>query len=106
MLGLWLAAPRRKSRSTSERAWKHPGSICWRCFGLWIAWICCPLKSHAVLRDTLAALDQLPEACARFRTHLPRRARTILAQLQIIVRSSLDAAETYTMVPGRCPQNG
>ena len=64
------------------------------------------LDLHAMLRDTLAALDQLPEACARFRTHLPRRAHTTLAQLEITVRSSLDPAEAYSMVPGRCPQNG
>jgi hypothetical protein len=30
------------------------------------------LDLRAMLRDTLTALDQLPEACARFRTHLPR----------------------------------
>jgi len=29
------------------------------------------LNLRAMLRDTLAALDRLPEACARFRTHLP-----------------------------------
>jgi hypothetical protein len=64
------------------------------------------LDLHAMLRDTLAALDQLPEACARFRTHLPRRARVVLAQLEITVRSSLDPAEAYSMVPSRSPQNG
>ena len=64
------------------------------------------LDVHAMLRDTLAALDQLPEACAQFRTHLPRRAHPILAQLEIVVRSSLDPAEAYSMVPGRSPQNG
>jgi len=64
------------------------------------------LDLHAMLRDTLAALDQLPEACARFRTHLPHRAHPILAQLEITVRSSLDPAEAYSMVPGRSPQNG
>ena len=63
------------------------------------------LDLHAMLRDTLAALDQLPEACARFRTHLPRRAHPILAQLETTVRSSLDPAEAYSMVPGRIPQN-
>src|SRR6266545_3246106 len=31
------------------------------------------LDLHAMLRDTLAALNQLPEACARFRTNLPSR---------------------------------
>ena len=59
-----------------------------------------------MLRDTLAALDQLPEACARFRTQLPRRAHAVLAQLEITVRSGLDPAEAYSMVPGRSPQNG
>src|SRR5881396_2026441 len=48
------------------------------------------LDLHAMLRDTLAALDQLPEACARFRTHLPPRAHPTLAQLEITLRSSLD----------------
>jgi hypothetical protein len=64
------------------------------------------LDLHAMLRDTLAALDQLPEACARFRTHLPRRAHPILTQLEITVRGALDPAEAYSMVPGRSPQNG
>jgi len=64
------------------------------------------LDLHAMLHDTLAALDQLPEACARFRTHLPRRAHPILAQLEITMRSSLDPAAAYRMVPGRSPQNG
>src|SRR6516165_1028011 len=55
------------------------------------------LDFHAMLRDTLAALDQLPETCARFRTHLPHRAHPILAQLEIAVRSSLDPTEAYNM---------
>jgi hypothetical protein len=63
------------------------------------------LDLHAMLRDTLVALDQLPEACARFRTRLPRRAQPILAQLESKVRSSLDPAEAYSMVPRRSPQN-
>jgi hypothetical protein len=64
------------------------------------------LDLQAMLRDTLAALDQLPEARARFLTNLPRRAHTILAQMEITVRRSLDLAEAYSMVPGRSPQNG
>lgn len=64
------------------------------------------LDLHAMLRDTLAALDELPEARARFLTNLPRRAHTILAQLEITLRRSLDLAEAYSMVPGRSPQNG
>ena len=64
------------------------------------------LDLHAMLRDTLAALNQLPDACARFRTNLPSRAQSILPQLEITVRRRLDPAEAYSMVPGRSPQNG
>jgi len=64
------------------------------------------LDLQAMLRDTLAALEQLPEACDRFRAHLPRRAQAILAQLEITVRSGLDPAEAYSMVPGRSLRNG
>ena len=63
------------------------------------------LDLRAMLRDTLSALDRLPKACGRFRTHLPPRAHAILAQLEITVRSGLDPAEAYSMVPGRSPQN-
>jgi len=64
------------------------------------------LDLAAMLRDTLVALDQLPEACARLRNHLPNRAHRILPKLEITVRHSLDPAEAYTMVPGRNPQSG
>jgi len=64
------------------------------------------LDLAAMLRDTRAALDQLPEACARLRSHLPSRAHRILPKLEITVRHSLDPAEAYSMVPGRDPQNG
>ena len=64
------------------------------------------LDLRVMLRDTLAALDQLPEACARLRTHLPTRAHRILPKLEITIRHSLDPAEAYSMVPGRSPQNG
>ena len=64
------------------------------------------LDLHAMLRDTLAALDQLPEACSRLRHNLPHRTHPILAQLEITVRRGLDPAEAYSMVPGPSPQNG
>ena len=64
------------------------------------------LDLRAMLRDTLTALDQLPEACALFRTHLPRRAHAILAQLEITIRGGLDSAEAYRMVPSHSPRNG
>jgi len=64
------------------------------------------LNLHAMLRDTLAALEQLPEACSRFRHNLPPRAHPRLAQLETAVRQSLSPSEAYCMVPGRDPQNG
>jgi len=64
------------------------------------------LDLSAMLRDTLAALEQLPAASARFRKNLPRRAHPTLAQLEVTVRQSLLPAEAYNMVPGRDPQTG
>jgi hypothetical protein len=63
------------------------------------------LDMHAMLRDTLAALDQLHAACSRLRNNLPPRAHPTLPQLEISVRKNLDPAEAYSMVPGRDPQN-
>ena len=63
------------------------------------------LDLAAMLRDTLAALDQLPEACTRFRTRLPSRAHQILPKLEIAVRHGLDPVEAYSMLPGRDPPN-
>jgi len=64
------------------------------------------LDLHTMLRDTLAALEQLPQASARFRQHLPSRARPTLGTLEAEFRSRLKPVEAYTMVPGRDPQNG
>ena len=64
------------------------------------------LDPKAMLRDTLAALEQLPEATARFRNHLPRRAHPALAQLEAAVRDGLLPTDAYHMVPGRDPQTG
>ena len=59
-----------------------------------------------MLRDTLAALEQLPEASTRLRRNLPRRAHPALAQLEASVRKSLLPEEAHNMVPGRDPQTG
>jgi len=64
------------------------------------------LDRHAMLRDTLAALEQLPEASARLRNKLPHRAHAILAKLETTIRRGLNPEEAYSMVPGRGPQNG
>jgi hypothetical protein len=59
-----------------------------------------------MLRDTLAALEQLPQTQARFRKNLPQRVHSTLAQLEAGIRNSLQPGEAYSMVPGRDPQNG
>ena len=64
------------------------------------------LDLRAMLRDTLASLEQLPETCARFRKNLPRRAHPGLADLEITIRNHLNPLEAYNMVPGRDPQSG
>jgi hypothetical protein len=64
------------------------------------------LDRHAMLRDTLAALDHLPKAAAQFRRKLPRHIQPILAHLEEEVRKALNPKEAYSMVPGRDPENG
>jgi hypothetical protein len=64
------------------------------------------LNPRAMLRDTLAALEQLPAACSRFRKTLPSPVQPTLSQLELTIRASLSPAEAYNMVPGRGPQNG
>jgi hypothetical protein len=64
------------------------------------------LNRHIMLRDTLAALDQLPAACTRFRKNLPIPVHAPLSRLELTIRSKLNPAEAYNMVPGRDPQNG
>ena len=63
------------------------------------------LNLHAMTRDTLASLEQLPELSSRFRKNLPNTARPVLAQLESTFRQHLDPTEAYSMVPGRDPQN-
>jgi hypothetical protein len=64
------------------------------------------LNPRAMLRDTLAALEQLPVACSRFRKALPSQAQPTLSQLELTVRVNLSPTEAYNTVPGRDPQNG
>jgi hypothetical protein len=63
------------------------------------------LNLPAMLRDTLAALEQLPEVSSRFRRNLPPRAHPTLERLESDIRADLRPAEAYNMVPGRDPQN-
>ena len=63
------------------------------------------LDRPAMLRDTLAALNQLPPAAAQFRKKLPSPAQPILAQLESSVRKAINPKEAYNMVPGRNPED-
>ena len=62
------------------------------------------LDLHRMLRDTLAALRQLPQACQQFNKRLPPRAHPALAQLESTFRATLPVSEAYSSVPGRHPQ--
>ena len=64
------------------------------------------LNQRAMLRDTLAALEQLPQRLIQFRTLLPPRAQRTLPSLELSVRRSLNPREAYNMIPGRDPQIG
>ena len=64
------------------------------------------LDVHTMLRDTLTSLEQLPQACVRFRKRLPSRTQPSLDTLEAELRNRLNPAEAYHMVPGRDPQNG
>jgi hypothetical protein len=64
------------------------------------------LSVSALLRDTQAALEQLPAACSRLRENLPSGTQITLSRLELSIRTKLNPAEAYNMVPGRDPQNG
>jgi hypothetical protein len=59
------------------------------------------LSVKAMLRDTLAALEQSTEVVGRFRRNLPPRAHPQLETLEAAVRQKLNPKEAYNMVPGR-----
>jgi hypothetical protein len=61
------------------------------------------LDLRLMVRDTLAALDQLSDACTRFRNNLPPRAGPILLRLEPAVRKALDPSEAYNTIPPRDP---
>jgi hypothetical protein len=61
------------------------------------------LDLHAMLRDTLAALGQLPAACSRLRKNLPPQSHHPLSQLERTIRTNLNPTEAYNLVPGRDP---
>ena len=64
------------------------------------------LNVKAMVRDTLAALEQLAAASSRLRTNLPQNVHTPLLLLERSIRTNLSPNEAYNMVPGRDPQSG
>ena len=62
------------------------------------------LNMAAMLRDTQAALDQLPAACSRFRKTLPLQAHAPLSRLELTIRSKLNPAEAIIWSPVETPQ--
>src|ERR1035438_5629886 len=62
------------------------------------------LSLTAMLRDTLAAPQQLTDACSRLRSNLPPRSQPTLSRLEASIRTQLNPAEAYNMIPGRDPQ--
>jgi hypothetical protein len=58
----------------------------------------------AMVRDTLASLEQLPRTSTRFRNNLAPRAHPTLEKIERLIRSSLDPKDAYNMVPGRGPK--
>jgi hypothetical protein len=63
-------------------------------------------KLRAMLRDTSAALERMPQLVTKFRKMLPPRAHAKLPMLERSVRKNLNPREAYSMVPSRDPQNG
>jgi hypothetical protein len=62
------------------------------------------LNIKSMLRDTLAALEQLPSAIERFNRNLPKRSHETVELLQSKIRQELDPQEAYNQIPGRAPQ--
>jgi len=60
----------------------------------------------AMLRDTLATLEQLPQARARFRKKIPLSVRPTLEAMESAVRTTLNPTEAYNHVPRRDPHFG
>ena len=63
------------------------------------------LDFKAMLRDTIASLDQPPEAREQVRVRLPATAIPRVLRLEKTIRPRLDHAEAYNDVPGRDPHS-
>ena len=62
------------------------------------------LSVEAMLRDTFASLDALPEARERLLHLLPRSSCQPLAAHEANIRRTLTSQDAYHSIPGRDPQ--
>jgi hypothetical protein len=63
------------------------------------------LDFKAVVRDTLASLNELLTARQDVRARLPPAAAATVAKLENAIRTDLDPSEAYNGVPGREPNS-
>jgi len=61
------------------------------------------LDFEAMVRDTLASLEELPAAREQVRRRLPHAVRPRVLKIEPIIRASLDPREAYNQIPGRDP---
>ena len=63
------------------------------------------LDLKAMVRDSLASLDELPTARQEVRARLPPATAATVAKLEKAIRINLDPSEAYNDVPGRDPKS-
>ena len=63
------------------------------------------LDLRAMLRDTLASLNALPEARQQVRARLPATATPSVLTLETTIRAGLDPSEAYNDVPSGDPHS-
>lgn len=62
------------------------------------------LDSAAMVNDTLASLEELPQTRRNFLDLLPLRTRRPLAEAEAKILASLTTEDAYHSIPGRDPQ--
>jgi len=64
------------------------------------------LNFTAMVRDTLASLDDIPVVRAEFLAEFPDRSKALLERRQKKIRAELTLADAYLQIPGRDPEVG
>ena len=63
------------------------------------------LDFEAMVRDTLASLDELPADREAVRNRLPHALRSRVLKLEQMIRATLNPFEAYNQIPGRDPNS-